>query len=286
MNEVYTGLICDFGGKNSGNEDAAIIYSFIQNVADPNPKNRSFQIPGIISILSDGVSSSNHGELAASYVIHQTLKKLINYILDPLFTIRNLQDQITKILHLVNSELRNEFSEELRRGKTPMCTIAGIIVIGQWLFSFILGDSPIFLNKDRSIIEISDQHKGISIDHEITQAFGMETISPSVNVYNWAYETKEPSPVPIFESNYYAILCSDGISDVISPEEIKETLLEKDKCSIQEKCQKIYEKALEKGTKDNCTLIVLSLGEYLKHISLLEQNRIHEDFLIIAKGDM
>ncbi len=85
--------------------------------------------------------------------------------------------------------------------------------------------------------------------HQLTQFLGM-------------YED-EVVPEPyysdeiIIEDGDLFFICSDGVCDVLSDDEIKRILLENE--SIKETVNRLIDRALENGSKDNCTALLVEV---------------------------
>ena|SRR5688572_1451790 len=76
----------------------------------------------------------------------------------------------------------------------------------------------------------------------LTQALGVD---PAVNVALTEF--------PLYR-NAYLLLCSDGLSNKISPQEMRQALWKSN--SISETCRKLIDEANQRGGEDNITVIV------------------------------
>ncbi len=267
----HVGIICDVGGKYKGNQDSALYHEFSLIIAPASSKSRSFSYNGILALVADGVSGSNHGEEGSSFTIRRFTRLLFDEFFEHTFHIESMQSQIEKCLAATNQQLQSEFAQYIKEGAIPKSTIVGMIVIGQWLWVFNLGDSRAYVIKDGLIQQISLDHVGESTAHEITQAMGQENISPYIKIFNWAFENNSNLKSPTFQSQYYALLCSDGLTDKVSNEEINQIITSNTPdIDLQEKVQKLYDLSLEREIDDNVSIIAINLAHYFYNLNKIQ----------------
>lgn len=116
-----------------------------------------------------------------------------------------------------------------------------------------LGDSPVF--------EICDgQMDQLSVDHVLNNTiFGKPPLTQFVGVPE-EYMLIEPSISKVsLKSGTSYLVCSDGVTDMIAKEELTNLL------TMEAPCEKIVEaiwkRAMEKGGRDNITLILCQVTE-------------------------
>ena len=265
------GIICDVGGKGKGNQDSAFYTEFSLTVAPGSPKSKQFSYKGILAIVCDGVSGSKRGELGSTFAIRHLSNKIMQHLYLENVEITQLHMKIRDFIDETNIGLQNAFQEEIQAGKLPKTTLVGILVIGQWLWVFNLGDSKAFLIKDEHVNQISQDHVGFGAAHEITEALGKSEINPHIKVYNWAYENGLDLQNRAYQKNYFMILCSDGLTDKVSSEEIKNIILSPESSvSLQDKVMKLYDLSMNREIDDNVSIIVVDLAEFFKKLSQIQ----------------
>ncbi len=164
-----------------------------------------------------------------------------------------------------------EFEEEIEKEKVPKTTLVGVLVIGQWLWSFNVGDSCAYVIKDNLINQISIDDIGTGASHEITQALGQVPLSPHSSTYNWAFEGDYSAKNIVFNENYYFLICSDGLTDKVSKEEILKILINSNEdTTVQEKVESLYILTMERKIDDNVSIIAVDLASYLKELSPIQ----------------
>ena len=133
-------------------------------------------------------------------------------------------------------------------------TLAGLLLEKGNAYSFNLGDSRVYLLRNREL-------KQISIDHVDSRAFFKKNTKPSLTQHLGIDEEEflvEPSISRLeLQAGDRYMLCSDGLTDMVSDEQIKD-LLEKAE-SASNAVRKLIDTALDNGGRDNITVIVLTV---------------------------
>lgn len=132
-------------------------------------------------------------------------------------------------------------------------TVAMSLFTPESIYICNLGDSRVYLMDEENLSQVSTDHVlGGTLfgKSSLTQYLGMpeeqQMLEPSVKEMEWK------------EGCRY-LLCSDGITDMLSNGEIAEILREK--AGVKETVEHLLNQALEKGGKDNITIV---LGEIQK----------------------
>ncbi len=264
------GFICDVGGKGKGNQDSALFNEFNMIIAPGSPDSKEFAYKCILSLVCDGVSASNHGEKGSSFVIRVLGSKIMSFLMLDNFDPSLVAEKLKAAIEETNNELLSKYKKFVDVGKVPKTTLVGLLIIGQYLWVFNLGDSRAFLLKDQLIGQISIDHVGTGAAHEITEAMGQSPINPAINFYNWAYENDQTATQKAFNENYYALICSDGLTDVVNSEEIKAYLMDENMSSLQQKVKRLYDLTMDRGIDDNVSIIAIDLADYLSNISKVQ----------------
>jgi len=271
-NQLDYGIICDVGGKRKGNQDSLFFSEFDLIIAPGSPDSKQFSYKSILGIICDGVSGSLKGEKGSNFVIRHLANKIIGDLHLNNFIVNEELMKIQDFIYQSNSELIDEF-KELK--KTPQTTLAGFLVIGQWLWMFNLGDSRIFLFKDGNVNQISVDHVGKTTSHEITQSMGLNEIKPELKIFNWAYQAESNEEKLSYQNNFLILACSDGLTDRVTNSEINEILNEhSENKSIQEKVEILYNLSMKRGNDDNISIIAVDLSKYFKSLSIIQKMKL------------
>ena len=127
-------------------------------------------------------------------------------------------------------------------------TMAMILFTPESMFACNLGDSRIYLLGDEKMRQVSMDHvlgRNIVGKAPLTQYLGLPE----------EVQMLEPSVAEIeHKEGYRYLLCSDGVTDMLSDKEIEEILSEDGKLS--EIVNRLLESALQKGGRDNVTIVL------------------------------
>ena len=129
-------------------------------------------------------------------------------------------------------------------------TAVGLCFDREAVFGFNVGDSRCFLYRDSAMTQLSTDHVVRSVlfrRRSLTQCIGMtDEVLPQPSVFERPYR----------EADIY-VLCSDGLTDMLSDEEIARVL--SGTGSLEERLEMIREKVFEKGAADNTTVFLIGV---------------------------
>ncbi len=157
-----------------------------------------------ISVLCDGVGSALKGGAAA----RQSTKFFIEH-----FNTRPKAWDIPKTLITFTQHINKLlFKESMTQYEAIelLTTLCVVVIEGDTLYSLNLGDSRIYIQTNGELRQLSEDHTmdEENLSHVLTQACGLsEQVDPVVN----------STPLHV---NDKIILCSDGVSNLISDEEL------------------------------------------------------------------
>lgn len=243
--------VSDIGLVRKKNEDAF----YIQKTYE---KNKPF-----VCIIADGMGGHKAGDVAS--------KMSISLILD--YIEKNMKQHNNDIndfalflkeafIYTNKNVYANSFTNKDYQGMGTTLIVCFFmddnIVIGH------VGDSRVYFIKDKNITKVTTDHsyvaeliKNGTIKPEeaykhpqknmITRAIGTgEEIDVDISICNLKYED-------------YIIMCTDGLSNMLSDIEIKDTVLQK--VSLKEKCNELIRLAKDNGGLDNITAIIIEVGK-------------------------
>lgn len=248
MAEIESAGITDVGKKRKGNEDALFLDDVLglYMVADGMGGHQSGEVASRVTVetVRDYMSRFKGGAVAEELAdSDDTLSKEANRLLSGILLANR------GVYHLSRSRLAY-------RGMGS--TLSAVYLTGETLTAANVGDSPIFLIHNGSIELLSVIHTvfsehaaldpvgakmlGPRFKHMLTRAMGVaETVKPDV------------CEVQVFEGDCL-VICSDGLTDKVSPEEILRIL---NRERPEKACHLLVELANERGGDDNITLIAV-----------------------------
>lgn len=245
MREYFFG-ITDKGKRREKNEDTFIAREL-------------FKKEFLVACVIDGVGGYSGGEVAAAItraVILEHLQKL------PADIIKTLQDAIIA----ANAKILEEKKKNHKNDQMAcVLTCAVTDIKNNKLYYAHVGDTRLYLLRDRSLVKLSKDHSVVgfleesgrlseedAMNHprrnEITRALGFEENIDDINDF---IETGESPFLP----GDVILICSDGLSDMIGSNTILSILLAKN--SLAERAAELVAAANDAGGNDNITAVLV-----------------------------
>ena len=249
---MYTyAMKVDIGVSEKQNDDRALLSDILLMGSGLSGK---LEKDSVIAAVCDGVGGLAQGYRAAMCCLQRISHLNIADI---------TKEEIHEAMEEANIRIRNmQCMENLHRGM--MTTVAGIYANAEKFFVFNAGDSRVYRFRYKYLMQLSK-------DHSLVQdMMDMGEITPEEarhhekkNVINKCIGLEEVVNARIIEDEDYTegdiiLICSDGISDVLCETELKEILFEYgEEENLNTCCEKIVEKAIQNGTQDNMSVILL-----------------------------
>jgi PPM family protein phosphatase len=228
------------------------------------------QIPVLLTVVADGIGGHRAGEVAAEIAV-DTISQVVSAssLRDPIGTLRQA------IIQASHEIYKQAESDEQQRGMGATCACA--LIISDQLYTASVGDSRIYLLRDQEIKQISIDHtwvqealdqgaltpeqaRGHPNSHVIRRYLGSrQEVVPDFRLRSQPDEEDSQS-----ESNQglqlktgdRLLLCSDGLTDLVTETEILETL----NAHPQEAAvEQLIDLANQRGGHDNITVVSLEM---------------------------
>ncbi|UCD32076.1 MAG: protein phosphatase 2C domain-containing protein [Desulfobacterales bacterium] len=256
MITITSSGMTDIGKKRKGNEDALLV--------DDDLK---------LYVVADGMGGHQAGEIASRIIvdsIHNAMKPLDmenngkeHSVIDTTLSIA--ANRLMAAVYQANGDVyRTAESNESYQGMGS--TVSSIFFTDQTLITVNVGDSPIFLLRDGHIETLSTPHTMMA-EHEAMAPKGAKPLGPQFrHILTRAmgiHETVDPDICErqVFD-NDILVICSDGLSDKVDPEEILGIATS---TSPDAACRSLVDLANERGGDDNITVIVLNVKHMTEH---------------------
>lgn len=201
--------------------------------------------------VADGLGGHRSGEVAS--------KTAVDFIKNNLSKIRNYNDEeeMMSFVKDINLELKKIGDDEpARLGMATTLTMC--IVDGQKLYICHVGDSRAYSIKNEAIIRLTKDHSLVQIlvdEGKITQEEA--EIHPQKNVITRALGTDNSVNVDFhrvdIDPEAIYLLCSDGLFNMVSDNNIKAIVLEN---TLEDAAKKLIDLANINGGKDNITVVL------------------------------
>ena len=202
-------------------------------------------------IVADGMGGHNAGDFASRYgvsVLVESVKKDKNY--NPIKIIRNGIEAANR-----------EVLEQAKRDPSMAgmgTTMVVCTIVGEYMYVANVGDSRLYVASDQ-LTQISQDHSLVAEMvrmGELTQEEGRS--HPDKNIITRAVGTGEEIRIDFFdlqmEENDRILMCSDGLSNMATDEEIFAILND---AAAEDTAQALVDRANANGGKDNIAVIVI-----------------------------
>lgn len=235
----------DIGKKRKMNQD--YIYATREKIGN---------LPNVF-IVADGMGGHNGGELASQWTVQTVLDEITDS------PAKNAKKILEQAILTANQVIRRKASEDpALYGMGTTIVIATIE--GSNLLVANVGDSRLYLAnpQKKTIRQITKDH---SMVEEMVRMGGMAKEAahnhPDKHIITRAVGAKERLQVDFFNEKLVvgeiALLCSDGLTDMLEDHEIGEILSGKD--DVTWKANELIRVANDKGGKDNIAVVLVSL---------------------------
>ena len=213
-----------------------------------------------VYILADGMGGHQGGEIASNIAVNTIAKILSSYVREP--KKKNVEEIVYTALHEANEEI-----VLLRKNDNNLLNMATTILISLFIDDVVnyihLGDSRTYLyKKDDNLIQLTtddslvmemvkkglirkDDLKVNSLRNVVTRYIGTDNlVIPKIHRCE-------------IETNDCIMLCSDGLTNMLSEEEIKSILSGNSSMDPQDVCNLLVDSANNNGGEDNISVIVI-----------------------------
>ena len=148
-------------------------------------------------------------------------------------------------------------------------TLVGCLVLPETIYTINVGDSRMYLTGDGTIRQVTHDHSYVQYLVDIGKLTPTEAKnSRNRNIITRAVGTERTVNADVFTTPHadfrgeYIVLCSDGLTNHVEPEEIGAILTQckpGDGDSLRLACEELVEKANERGGSDNITAVIASV---------------------------
>lgn len=139
-------------------------------------------------------------------------------------------------------------------------TLVAALVMPERIWIVNIGDSRCYQVVGGDIAQITRDHSFVEdlvLRGEITHE--QARVHPKKNLITRAVGVDHTVKTDVFECDNrggYLVLCSDGLSNQVTDEEIRSEVVAADKENC---CQRLLKRALDKGAPDNVTVVIVQL---------------------------
>lgn len=235
--------LTDSGKVRDHNEDSVTIV-----------KNKNGEV---LMAVADGMGGHKAGEVASSIAISHLGKRFSD-----ISSVGNKQDAINWLKDSVNEvnalifKYTNEHPESVGMGTT----LVTALLTNEFILIGNIGDSSGFVLKDNKLTKVTQDHTLVNLlvkSGELTEEEAKH--HPKKNVLMKALGANEIVELDIFDvdtSLDAILLCSDGLTNMLTYEQIEKVLLDEE-LEIEDKVIKLIRKSNARGGLDNISIAYL-----------------------------
>lgn len=210
-------------------------------------------------VLADGMGGAAGGDIASSVVVGHLAP-----LDDASGPANRLLEDMTTALQSAHDELVERSANDRKlRGLGTTCT--AILRSGNKLAMTHIGDSRAYLLRDGKLTRVTNDHSFVQYLIDTGQISEEDAETHPKRNYILRVLGDSPGPVEVDETVREAVvddrwlLCSDGLSGVVSEDTLREVLIEYP--DPGDCCDKLVELALLGGGPDNITCIVADVSD-------------------------
>jgi len=256
----HLGSISDTGKMRRNNEDGILV---LETLSSFESQTRST----ILCAVADGVGGSEKGEVASKLTLETLGRQVTGSVLsDPN---KDRADLLESAIKRTNETVLR-YAEQHPESVGMASTIVTAFIDGNKAIIAHVGDSRAYLVSKETIRRLTRDHSQVQeyVDagkitpeeaktypgrNVITRAIG---VSPELEV-----DMSRDVAIP---SGDILLLCSDGLWDLVSDEEIRDLL--NSTIEPQEACKNLVAMANERGGKDNISVIVVRTSQTSRRV--------------------
>ncbi len=215
-----------------------------------------FESGTVWAVLCDGMGGASGGDIASKMAVEAISMRIKEYYNDDMKTssVANLLESAINFANIKIFDLAREDETLLGMGTT---VVVAILRENEVMIShagdsraYIIGEEIRQITTDHSIVQemldrgdiTEDEAKHHPIKNYITRALGVK------DIINVDFTSED------FDENDILLLCSDGLSNFVDPEYLKETV----KSVNPDICEKLVDTANANGGRDNITVVIAS----------------------------
>ena len=236
--------LTDTGKVRSHNEDSVTI---IKNASEE-----------VLMVVSDGMGGHKAGEVASSLAVTHLGKRF-----SKLSSIGSIKDAVSWINDNV-SEINEAillYARENVESKGLGATLVLAIYTRDYLLFANIGDSSGFVYKNGKLFKVTKDHTLVNLLVEAGNITEEEAKNhPKKNVLMKALGSNETLEADIFETSPDVdgvLLCSDGLTNMLTKEQIEHTLNSSD--TIENKVKMLIRKCKSRGGTENISVALMDL---------------------------
>ena len=254
--KILFGAATDVGQLRENNEDALLTY-----VADiRNDNNRP---PFGLFVVADGMGGHLNGEKASAIATETVLDDVVRRVYLRILSDSDdgYQPPIGETLESAAETANKDVRRKVPNGGT---TLTAAVILGNLLYIAHVGDSRAYMHRDGELEQVTEDHTfvnrlvqmGTMTSEEAAKSEASNRIYKAIGI---ADSVEIDTITRRIKPGTALLLCSDGLSGMVSDEAMQEVLNSTD--DPQRACDMLVDLGNQNGGQDNITVIVVLVIE-------------------------
>lgn len=251
-------VISDMGCVRTNNEDMAVLNGEFYRDSAEEDQFAIDQSGRMLAAIADGMGGHNAGEVASEYVLHELDAFLLELPAEMSENdLRNAMDAWVQQTHANLIQQGYDMPERDGMGTT----LVGLFTYESHIWMMNVGDSRLYRWRGEILRQLTTDHSLRNQQHDeslpsnvIVNCFGAHGSS--------IYMDLEDITDRVLDEDTY-LLCSDGLSDMLTDDEIEAILLRNtgEGHTIHQAATELVAAAKNAGGKDNVTVLLLTVNQ-------------------------
>ena len=239
---MKTAYQTDIGKQRSQNQDRVRVFRNNHN---------------LLAVVTDGIGGNRSGDVAATIAIDQLGHDFMTA--GPKNT-QAAEQWFQEQVVAANSIILKKSQEKTKYQGMGTTLVAALFLNDQQVVVANIGDSRGYIFHDNLLTQITVDH---SLVNELVKNGDLSEdaarLSPQKNIITRAIGISEDAKIDVHTfplgKNDQLLLCSDGLSKMVSNDQIK-AALGNERLTLGEKCQRLVSLANQAGGPDNVTVLI------------------------------
>ena len=245
--------VSDIGLRRKRNEDAYAIYDAADTMTLRNGR-------GLLFAVADGLGGHACGDLASKMACRE-----MKTFFDGSYSTGvkgKVVEKLSELIHFIDLRIKEKATEN------PACedmatTLSALVIAENWAATAHVGDSRIYRLRKNQLEKLTNDHTFVQemieegeLTPESAANHPLRNMLTRVVGTRVALEKVETSVVDTAPGDRF-LLCSDGLYNMMPAGMITATL--KSQTDPKKTAEKLLQKALQNGGRDNVTIIVIHI---------------------------
>ena len=217
---------------------------------------------GVLAIVADGMGGCDGGEIASDLACRSIEKAYFDSKL-------HVKAALNQAFEFANHQIfETAVKNPELRGMGTTCV--ALAIVADRAYMAYVGDSRLYLMREGHIYRMTEDHTVVNeLANQGLLSREQARLHPDRNVLSRALGSKVEVLISVWEEPVTVeagdrfLLCSDGLHDVISDDELR-TLLESS--DLKDVCALLISKGNEYGGPDNISVVVVEVRERSRQI--------------------